>query len=85
MVGRGSRLAPLATPLRLDLMRLAIQEFIKRATFTPYLFTAVCFAVANHLRHCGGTDSEIDDKINDGRYYVRAKPCRKASIAVSIR
>src|SRR4029077_10933227 len=37
-------------------------------SFTTYLFTAICFAVTMHLRHCGAIDSEIVRKINDGRY-----------------
>src|SRR5271166_4103039 len=35
-------------------------------SFTTYLFTAACFAVTMHLRHCGAIDSEIHREINDG-------------------
>ena len=37
-------------------------------SLTMYLFTAICFAVTIHLRHCGAIDSEIRRKINDVRY-----------------
>ncbi len=35
---------------------------------TCHLFTAICFAVTMHLRHCGAIDSEIHRGINDGGY-----------------
>jgi hypothetical protein len=35
-------------------------------SLTTYLFTAACFAVTMHLRHCGAIDSEIHRKIKDG-------------------
>jgi hypothetical protein len=37
-------------------------------SFTMYFFTAICFAVTTHLRHCGAIDSEIHHKINDRGY-----------------
>jgi hypothetical protein len=37
-------------------------------SFTTYFFTAICFAVANHLRRYGNIDSEIDREINDAGY-----------------
>ncbi len=37
-------------------------------SITTYLFTAICFAVTMHLRHCGAIDSEIHRGINDGGY-----------------
>src|SRR3954468_18367240 len=35
---------------------------------TTYFFTALCFAVTTHLRHCGAIDSDIHRKVNDGEY-----------------
>src|SRR5271166_6538624 len=37
-------------------------------SFTTYLFSAICFAVTQHLRHCGVSESEICRRINDRGY-----------------
>jgi hypothetical protein len=37
-------------------------------SFTTYLFSAICFAVTKHLRHCRISESEICRRINDGGY-----------------
>ena len=37
-------------------------------SFTTYLFSAICFAVTKHLRHCGVSESEICRRINDRGY-----------------
>jgi hypothetical protein len=38
---------------------------------TAYLFTAICFAVTNHLSRCGAIESGIHREINDGGYQAR--------------
>jgi hypothetical protein len=37
-------------------------------SFTTYLFSAICFAVTKHLRHCRISESEICRRINDRGY-----------------
>ena len=37
-------------------------------SFTTYFFTAICFAVTKHLRHCGVSESEFCRRINDRAY-----------------
>ena len=45
-------------------------------SFTMYLFTAICFAVTMHLRHCGAIDSEIHRKSMTRGTSSTASSCR---------